>query len=146
MAIPPCFLGPLFQNFFSSSLLWVNAYYWWSKFLLCSRMKKLIFSSFLLAHVFWGESALMLWDINDQGLLFLVILMSVIIGYVCVCACAHTHSCRYCYGIIYFLHFLGCSYLPVVGDFLLVFFCRAGFVDNIFWTWICLEISSFLNL
>jgi hypothetical protein len=55
----------------------------------------------------------------------LLLLLVVVVVVVCVCV-----SCFFWYEITYFLCFLRCTYSPCVGGFLLVFVCRAGFVDR----------------
>ena len=91
-----------------------------------------VFTSILLACAFlleiwlhWYWEILMTSDIISWNLSF-----------VCVCVCVCT-----C-----FLCFIGYSYPSCVWDFLLVFSVGLDLCIHIPWTWLCLEISSFLYL
>ena len=120
MAILAYFLCPFVWKPFSSPFLWLNVYiYCWGMFFVCSKMMDPVFTSILLACVFllidWANR----WDIIDQWLLILVILMFIVL----VCGCLGVLPLfGFCwYRITYFLCFLGWSDPPWTGFFLLVF-------------------------
>ena len=80
--------------------------------------------------LFIGDLApLILRNFNDKWYYFLEFVFRVC---VCVCTC--------------FLCFIGYSYPSCVWDFLLVFSVGLDLCIHIPWTWLCLEISSFLYL
>ena len=127
MVSPACFLDHLFGRIFSSLLLWSSVCIcYWDVFPVCTEMLNSVYVSSLLTYTFllgnWVHWYYEILKTNDCCLLsFLLLEVKLRLCVSLLWICCKKNN---------FLLFLGCSFPPFIGIFLVLFICRAGLVES----------------